>query len=156
VKERRQQNLLYDNGERLYLQKEEPNSDISTNKIVEMLESPIALISETDQRYEAIIDFAVYEDNGLTNQRTQLNVNPGALEYYLEPGQTAEMRKTISGELHKNGQKIPIEVRMEPQFYNDRKDTVLNFNYSDPKMEALAEDSATLTLEKHPIKRTAT
>lgn len=148
--------MLYDNGERLYIQKEERKADLTTNKIVEMLESPVALISETDQRYEAMIDFAVYESDLQTDRKTKLSINPGALEYYLEPGQTAEMRKTIPGEMHKNGKKIPVEVRLEPELYTEPADTILNLNYNDPKMEALAEDSATLTLENHPVKRTAT
>jgi len=66
------------------------------------------------------------------------------------------MRKTIPGELRKNGEKIPIEVKMEPELYRENHDTVLSFNYSDPKVEALAEESATLTLNNHPIKGTAT
>ena len=147
-------NLIYDNGERLYIQKNE--TDFSGNKIVEMLESPVALISGTDQRYEAIIDYTVQEGLNPTTPKTELKINPGALDYYLEPGQTAEMRKTIPGELRKNGEKIPTEVKMEPELYRENHDTVLSFNYSDPKVEALAEESATLTLNNHPIKETAT
>lgn len=145
--------MLYDNGERLYLQREEQKSGINTNKMVEMLESPVTLISEADQRYEAMIDFTVYEGDELGESRTELNVNPAALEYYLEPGQTAEMRKTITGELYKNGEKVSVQVRLEPELYREPADTVLSFNYSDPKIESLAEDTATLTLDRHPVKR---
>ncbi|PSG99439.1 MAG: hypothetical protein BRC29_04960 [Nanohaloarchaea archaeon SW_7_43_1] len=151
---RRDTNLIYDNGEKLYMQKS--GKGFSGNKIVEMLESPVSLISGTDQRYEAIIDYTVREELDSTTPRTELKVNPGALDYYLEPGQTAEMRKTISGELRKNGEKIPIEVRMEPELYRENHDTVLGFNYSDPKVKALAEDSATLTLNNHPFIERAT
>jgi len=66
--------LIYDNGERLYIQKNE--TDFSGNKIVEMLESPVALISGTDQRYEAIIDYTVQEGLNPTTPRTELRIIP--------------------------------------------------------------------------------
>lgn len=144
--------MLYNNGERLYLQKEEGKPVLASNRIKEMLESPVTLISEKDQRYETSIEYAVQDRDGSKDANTTLKVNPGALEYYLEPGQTAEMRKSISGELHKNGDKIPVEVYLEPELYTENIDTVLSFNYSDPKLASLAEDSSTLRLNRHPVK----
>lgn len=144
--------MLYNNGERLYLQKEEGKPVLASNRIKEMLESPVTLVSEKDQRYEVIIEYAVQDRDESLDAENRLKVNPGALEYYLEPGQTAEMRKKISGELHKNGDKIPVEVQLEPDLYPEDIDTVLSFNHRDPEIGSLAGDSSTLKLNRHPVK----
>jgi hypothetical protein len=153
VEERRQQNLLYDNGEKIIFQKE---TGFTENRFTEMLESPMELISETDQRYQADINTSLYEADTQRDPYAELKVDPGSIDYYLEPGEAAEIRREVPAQLIKNGERYPISVKFESALHTERIDTILHYNVEDPKIEALADDSATVIMENHPVKNTAT
>lgn len=145
--------MLYDDGEKIIFQKE---TGFTENRFTEMLESPMELISETDQRYQADINTSLYETEAQRDPYADLKVDPASIGYYLEPGETAEIRREVPAQLIKNGDSYPISVRFESELHAERIDTVLHHNVDDPKIEALVDDSATVVMENHPVKNTAT
>jgi len=141
--------VLYKDEDRLVLKREERFQ--KENWYTEIAKSPMALISEPDQRYQTDINVSMLEDEGALNPEIHLMVDPGAIDYYLDPGQEADIKPELGGEIVSNGESIPVTVCFEAELYGDQIDTILQSNFYDPSLEAMAEGSATVRLEENPV-----
>ncbi|MBC5793114.1 MAG: hypothetical protein H8Z69_03690 [Nanohaloarchaea archaeon] len=141
--------VLYDDGEKILLQR--PNELLSDNRFVEQAKSPLTLISEADQRYAAHIEEYLSEDTRELEPRLELRVNPSSIQYYLEPGDVGQIKRNIDGEIRVNGDSYPVNVRFESEMYEGEMDVFVYSNFQDPRIEALAGESATVKMDENPV-----
>lgn len=145
--------MLYDDGDRIVLRKDEDSTN--GNFYTEIIKSPLALISEADQRYQAHINASLFEEDRVLEPQLELRADPAAINYYLEPGEEAEVKREVAGEIITGGERIPARVRFTSELYNQEFGTVLYSNVYDPQLEALAEESVTVRMDEKPIKNRA-
>lgn len=141
--------MLYEDGDRIFLEKELTSTN--GNQYTELAQSALALISEADQRYSAFIDCSVYEDDEILNHQVELIADPASIEYYLEPGDSSEIKTEVEGEILVNGERLPVNVRFSSELYQSELDTVLSSNFYDPKLEAMADEAVTVKMDENPV-----
>lgn len=116
------------------------------------MKSPLKLISESNQLYQADIDYVLTDDNPW-QEKVEVFLDPSTIAYHLEPGEVAEVRRNLNGKLRSNNDQHSVEVTFNEEMYNIDADVAIYHTKRDTRLDALGGESATLNLERSPIKR---